>query len=83
MCQGSGFGHDGHCGIVCPLGFGMVHPVLLHAPRTVDRVSNALVQAPLGVGSVYFWSFPVAWTGGGGSVGWDSGIGQRVRLLSQ
>ena len=33
------------------------------------RVSNALVQATLGVGSVDFWSFTVAWTRGGGGGG--------------
>ena len=30
------------------------------------RVSNTLVKATLGVGSVNFWSFAVAWTRGGG-----------------
>ena len=34
--------------------------------RKLRRVSNTLVQATLGVGSVNFWSFTVAWTRGGG-----------------
>ena len=52
--------------------------VLLHMPtlclcttistpvsRNLWRVSNTLVQATLGVGSVDFWSFTVAWKRGG------------------
>ena len=35
-------------------------------PCTVQCVSNALVSATLGFGSVNFWSFKVAWRGGGG-----------------
>ena len=34
--------------------------------RKLRRVSNTLVQATLGVVSVNFWSFTVAWTSGGG-----------------
>ena len=36
--------------------------------RKLWGVSNTLVQATLGVGSVYFWSFTVAWTRGGGGI---------------
>ena len=35
--------------------------------RKLRSVSNALVQATLGVGSVNFWSFTVAWRRGGGA----------------
>ena len=39
-----------------------------HVSSKLRRVSNTLVQAALGVGSVNFWSFTVAWTRGGGYV---------------
>ena len=44
----------------------MTHYVFPHVPCTVQRVSNTLVSATLGVGSVNFWSFTVAWTKGPG-----------------
>ena len=34
--------------------------------RKLRRGSNIVVQATLGIGSVDFWSFTVAWTGAGG-----------------
>jgi len=66
LCQGRGLGHDGlrsiFCPLVCPR---IVHHVFPHVPCTVSRVSNTRVQATLGVGSVNFKSFTIAWTGGG------------------
>ena len=66
LCQGRGLGHDGlrsiFCPLVCPR---IVHHVCSHVPCTVSRVSNTRVQATLGVGSVNFRSFIVAWTRGG------------------
>ena len=58
-------GHDGLCGMSCPLIFRTGHHVPLHVPCTVYRASNALVQATRGAGFVNF-SFTVALTGGGG-----------------
>ena len=62
--QGSGLGHEGLGGILCPLAFTVLHRVVPHAPCTVHRASNALVQAALGVGSVRFGSFAGALDGG-------------------
>ena len=42
----------------------MAHHVFRRVPCTVDRVSNALVQAAHGVGSVRFWPSTVAWARG-------------------
>ena len=66
-------GHDGICGITCPLGFRIVHRVFPHVPCAARRGSNALVQATPGVRSVNFWSFTAAWTRGGGGIWWTAG----------
>ena len=42
------------------------HTMSTRVSRKFPRVSNTLVQATPGVGSVNFWSFTVAWTRGGG-----------------
>ena len=47
--------------------------------RKLRRVSNALVQATPSVGSVKFWSFIDAWTGGGGGVGGVEGNRNTAR----
>ena len=49
---------DGLGSILCPLVFRIVHHVF-HVPCTVERVSNTLVQATLGVGSVSFRPLPL------------------------
>ena len=54
------------CSTVCPLVSRTVYHVFRHVPRTVSCTSCTRVQATLGVGSVHFWSFTIAWTKRGG-----------------
>ena len=70
LCQGSSVGQEGICSVLYLLVFRIVHHVYtcitqVAACKQHQSLSN-LVQATLGVDSVIFWSFTVAWTRGGG-----------------
>ena len=48
LCQGSPFGHDGLCGMFCPLVVRILHHVFPHVPCAVYRVSNTLSPSNTG-----------------------------------